>query len=124
LGKVRKDGGDQSRVAECADLGSPSARKSEKVRMPKSREADLQLPAYAGGAAPVLLVETATGVMGVRVESVMGVVKIPLEQIEPLPEFLKSRIKAKAGDCIWGIGKLGEELVILLDLDRYVTADG
>lgn len=118
-----KDAGAQSWVAECENLGSPSARISEKVRMPESREADLQTPAYAEGAAPILLVEMATGAMGVCVESVRGVVKIPLEQIEPLPGFLKSRIKAKAGDCIWGIGKLGEELVILLDLDRYVKGD-
>lgn len=65
----------------------------------------------------ILLVDTATGLKGVYVESVRDVAKVPLEQIEPLPEFLKSRIYT---DSIWGIGKLGQELVLLLDLDRYL----
>jgi chemotaxis signal transduction protein len=89
-------------------------------------------PAFRGAyAAPaVLLVNTGpyaeadaeakAAATGVYVDSLRGVVKMPSEQIEPLPEFLKSRIEAKARDCIWGIGKLDGELVILLDLDRYV----
>jgi chemotaxis signal transduction protein len=69
----------------------------------------------------ILLVDTAAGARGVHVDSVRDVVKMPLEQIEPLPEFLKSRIQT---DCIWGIGKLEDELIILLDLDRYVLDAG
>ena len=65
----------------------------------------------------LLLVDTTAGMTGVTGVLVRGVVKMPLEQIEPLPEFLKSRIQT---DCIWGIGKLEKELIILLDLDRYL----
>ena len=51
-----------------------------------------------------------------RVDRLRGIMRIPLEQIDPLPEFLKSRMQT---DCIWGIGKLEQELVILLDLDLF-----
>ena len=72
-----------------------------------------------GGFSPlVLLVDTAAGIKGAYAESVRGVVKMSLDQIEPLPEFLKSRMQT---DCIWGVGKLEQELVILLDLDRYLS---
>jgi chemotaxis signal transduction protein len=71
-----------------------------------------------------LLIDTLKGIAGVWVESVNGVVNIPLEKIGPLPTFLRSRMRT---DCIWGIGiiesvleKQEQELVILLDLGRYV----
>ena len=65
----------------------------------------------------VLLVKTPIGTMGVYVESVRGTVAIPLKHIEPLPEYLKHTMQT---DCIWGIGKLQQDLIILLDLDSYV----
>lgn len=65
-----------------------------------------------------LIVDTIKGVKGVYVESVRGVVNMPLEQIVPLPEFLKTRMQT---NCIWGIGKLETELVILLDLASYLV---
>ena len=65
----------------------------------------------------ILMVNTSAGVKAARVDSVRGVIKMPLENIEPLPGFLKKRIQT---DCIWGIGKLEQDLVILLDLDRYL----
>ena len=68
----------------------------------------------------VILVNTTAGTKGVIVDSVKGSAKIPLEQIEPLPGFLKSRMQT---DCIWGIAKLEHGLVILLDLDRYILDD-
>ena len=64
-----------------------------------------------------ILVDTASGIMGVLVKSVSETVDIPLEKIEPLPDFVKNRLRT---NCIWGLGKLEEELVILLDLDRYL----
>lgn len=69
-------------------------------------------------ASPVLLVDTEEGIIGVHVESVQGVISMPLWQIEPLPEFLKSRIET---DSIWGIGKLEQELIVLLDLGEYLS---
>jgi|GEM_PF-2508125 len=84
--------------------------------MGRSQESPLQRSTDGDGTA-ILLVNTTAGAKGVHVESVRGIVRMPLEHIEPLPEFLKSRIQT---DCIWGIGKLEEELIILLDLDRYV----
>ena len=71
------------------------------------------------GSSPViLLVSTDKGITGAYVESAKGVISMPLEQIEPLPEFLKSRIET---DCIWGIGKLGRELIVLIDLGEYLS---
>jgi len=103
---------------------------SQKARKPEGRRAgfpafwpskDLSTESTGGNGTVVFLVDTPAGTRGVYVESVRGIVKMPLEQIEPVPGFLKSRIQT---DCIWGIGKLKEELVILLDLDRYLLDAG
>ena len=69
-------------------------------------------------AATVILVDTDSGMMGVHVESVRGVRNIPLRQIKALPEFLMSRMET---DCIWGIGELEKELIVLLDLGEYLA---
>jgi chemotaxis signal transduction protein len=94
---------------------SPRTRGPQDVPSAKN---STDLRARGDNGTVVLLVDTDTGITGIRVESVKGAVKMSLEQIEPLPDFLKSRIQT---DCIWGIGKLGQGLVILLDLDRYVA---
>jgi len=74
-------------------------------------------PTNDGGASVALLVDTGGDITGVYVDSVKSVVNMPLEQIEPLPEFLRDRVRT---DCIWGIAKLGQELVVLLDIARYL----
>ncbi len=76
-------------------------------------------PSKNNGKYTALLVDTVKGIKGVYVESVSGVVNIPLEQIAPLPVFLKNKMQI---DCIWGIGKLEDELIILLDLERYLAS--
>lgn len=74
-------------------------------------------PTGYDGEQVAILVDTASGIMGVLVKSVNGTADIPLEKIEPLPDFVRNRVRTS---CIWGIGRLGEELLILLDLDRYL----
>lgn len=66
----------------------------------------------------ILLVNTDEGVMGAYVQSVRGIMSVPLEQIEPLPDFLKGRIQT---NCIWGVGKLSQQLIFLLDLNEYLV---
>jgi chemotaxis signal transduction protein len=89
----------------------------EPVDIPAARTS-LDGERVRNGTASVLLVDTGKGTVGVQVGSVKGVINMPLSQIEPLPEFLRDRIET---DCIWGIGKQDQELIILLDIRRYVT---
>jgi len=87
------------------------------ARMTLPEPVSIEDPTGYNGEQVVVLVDTDSGIMGVFVKSVNGTVDIPLEKIEPLPDFVKNRVQTS---CIWGIGKLEEELVILLDLDKYL----
>jgi purine-binding chemotaxis protein CheW len=71
----------------------------------------------------IIVVEVARGngrvVMGVIVDEVSEVLDIALGQLEPTPSF-------GAGDeldFITGIGKVGQKVVMLLDMDGLFTGD-
>ncbi|MDX9972129.1 MAG: chemotaxis protein CheW [FCB group bacterium] len=55
--------------------------------------------------------------IGLLVDEVSEVINVQEEQIEPPPSF-GTRVDA---DFILGIGKVGEKVVILLDVDRVLT---
>jgi len=57
-------------------------------------------------------------VLGVMADSVHQVVELGAEQIQPPPSFgPKVRV-----DCIHGMGVSGDALVVLLDIDRVLSA--
>ena len=58
-------------------------------------------------------------VAGILADSVSEVVYLPAEQVQPPPAF-GSRIRV---DCLHGMGRVGERLVLLLDLDAVVSAE-
>jgi purine-binding chemotaxis protein CheW len=85
----------------------------------------LGLPAAErDSASRVVIVETGGQTVGVVVDAVTGVIRISESDIE-LPSAL---IGGAEGDCVRGVGKIGDRLVILLDIDRALcgalTADG
>lgn len=57
--------------------------------------------------------------LGVLVDAVNQVVELPARDIEPAPGF-GSKVRA---EFIAGMGKLNGELVIILDVDRVLSAD-
>lgn len=56
-------------------------------------------------------------VLGVLVDEVSEVADIGAEAIEPVPEF-GARLDTR---FLLGVGKVGEQVVLLLDLDRVLT---
>lgn len=65
----------------------------------------------------IIIVEVKDTVIGMLVNSVKEVIRLPLSSIEPTPEMIKSRINA---EYLTGVGKMGNRLLILLDLARVL----
>lgn len=61
-----------------------------------------------------LIVETGGKDVGIVVDKVTEVVRIPQSSIDPPPTTIKK-------EYIWGIGKEGERLLILLDMDKLFS---
>jgi len=66
----------------------------------------------------IINVEMGTDLVGLIVDGVEEVLNIPVEAIEPTPELVTS------ADAVYlrGIAKIGDRLVILLDLDRVLSS--
>lgn len=62
----------------------------------------------------IIVVDAAETTLGLVVDQVSQVVKIDGERVLPTPETVKSG----AGDCFYGVGRLDERLVILLDVEN------
>jgi len=58
-------------------------------------------------------------VMGILVDEVSEVLDIKADQLEPPPAFGSS----VETDFIMGMGKIGERIVVLLDIDRVLAGD-
>ncbi|MDR7666684.1 chemotaxis protein CheW [Methanosarcina sp. Z-7115] len=65
----------------------------------------------------IIIVEIRDIVIGMLVNSVKEVIKLPLSSIEPTPEMIKSKINA---EYLNGVGKTGNRLLILLNLARVL----
>lgn len=58
--------------------------------------------------------------IGILVDAVPEILKIPEENIEQTPELIKTEIK---NDYILGVAKLLDRLIILLDLEKVLAPD-
>lgn len=77
---------------------------------------ELPLTEYTGDAR-IIVVQVGSHSFGVEVDSVSEVLRINSSSIEPAPHIVCS-IDAK---YITGVAKVGERLLILLDLDRLLS---
>jgi purine-binding chemotaxis protein CheW len=68
--------------------------------------------------ARIMVTEVQGQTVGMLVDEVPEVLKIPVESIEPAPELLRARLEK---DYIKGIGRLGNRLIILLDLEKILV---
>ena len=59
----------------------------------------------------------AAGLLGLVVDRVNEVIHLPVRDIDPAPEAARGR----NADFITGMGKLGERLIILLDIARILS---
>ena len=67
----------------------------------------------------VIVVELDTFPVGIIVDSVEEVIKIPDEKVQKLPE---STTTSASKDYMTGVGMLDNRLVILLDVDKVLTS--
>jgi len=65
----------------------------------------------------IIIMEIKDTVIGMLVNSVKEVIRLPLSSIEPTPEIIKSKINV---EYLTGIGKAGNRLLILLNLARVI----
>lgn len=127
------------------EFGIDVMRVSRVVKVPKIREVPRApdfvegVVALAGAALPVidlrkrfsvpitpeqgvdrlLVVQVAEHRLGLIVDEVPGVLRLPSEAVSPAPDFFKGL----AGRYLDGIGQTGERLIILLNLDELLTSD-
>jgi purine-binding chemotaxis protein CheW len=65
------------------------------------------------------LLDGAPAVVGVLADSVQEVIELGPEDVEPTPAF-GTQVKV---DFLLGVGKIGKRFVLVLDLDRVISAD-
>jgi len=73
----------------------------------------------AGKHTCVIVTEFSGGVMGLIVDLVSDVLHIPAEAVSPAPAF-GAKIRT---DFIKGMGKMGDRLVLMLDIDKVLTEE-
>lgn len=66
----------------------------------------------------IIIVEIAEKVVGMIVDSVDEVLRLPASNVEPAPEMISSKIQA---DYLNGVGKLDDRLLIMLNLQKVLT---
>lgn len=66
----------------------------------------------------IIVVEINDLVVGMMVDSVSEVMRLPKSNIEPAPPVIAAKIGA---EYLQGVGKVGDRLLILLDLKKVLT---
>jgi purine-binding chemotaxis protein CheW len=80
----------------------------------------LALPtAEETGSTRIVVVEIEQGIVGMIVDGVSQVIRLPAAQIEP-PSDLVADVET---ELVLGVGKLGDDLVILLDIPKTLHMD-
>jgi purine-binding chemotaxis protein CheW len=74
----------------------------------------------AGDNSRIIVVEIGNAVVGMIVDSVNEVLRIPASSVEPAPELVISKISR---NYLKGVGKIDKRLLILLDLARVMTVE-
>jgi purine-binding chemotaxis protein CheW len=67
----------------------------------------------------VIVVEVAGRSVGVVVDSASQVVRVPAGQFDPAPPVMGTA----TGEFITGVGKIGEKLIILIDVDKVFSVE-
>jgi len=68
----------------------------------------------------IIIVEVGENVVGMVVDSVSEVLRLSTANVEPAPEIITAKIHV---DYLRGVGKLDDRLLILLDLEKVLSAE-
>lgn len=68
--------------------------------------------------ARIVIVEVGGQILGLIVDEVLEVLRVAEASIEPPPEIIQAQVKR---DYIKGVAKLGERLVIILDMNKVLA---
>jgi len=68
----------------------------------------------------IIVAEVDENVVGMVVDSVSEVLRLPLSTVEPVPEIISGKINAH---YLKGVGKLEDRMLILLDITKVVIDD-
>lgn len=66
----------------------------------------------------IVVVDIAGSTIGLIVDQVSQVVKLTPDQVSPTPETVRN----SGSDCFSGIGRAGDKLIILLDVEKMFSA--
>ena len=72
--------------------------------------------------ARIVVTEVQGQTVGMLVDEVPEVLTIPKEDIEPTPELIRNKVESDH-DYIKGVGKLGNRLIILVDLEKVLSIE-
>jgi purine-binding chemotaxis protein CheW len=68
----------------------------------------------------IIVADIGKTVMGFIVDSVSEVIRLPESSVEPTPTVIANKIGT---EYVRGVGKLEDRLLIMLDLDRILSAN-
>ncbi len=68
----------------------------------------------------IIVVEISGKTIGLIVDSVDEVLRLPVSTIDPTPPMVSTSIDAK---CINGVGKLEDRLIIIIDIEKFLTEE-
>ena len=68
----------------------------------------------------IIVIEVGEDIVGMIVDEVSEVIRMPVENIEATPSIIDSEIQY---EYLRGVGKLGERLLILIDLAKILSAE-
>lgn len=83
-----------------------------------ARQFDLALQENLPKSARIVVTEVNGQAVGMLVDEVPEIVKVPVENIKPAPELIQSEVKK---DYIKGVAQLQNRLIILLDLEKVLA---
>jgi purine-binding chemotaxis protein CheW len=83
-----------------------------------ARQFDLALQESLPKSARIVVTEVNGQAVGMLVDEVPQILKVPVENIKPFPEFVQSEVKK---DYIKGVAQLQNRLIILLDLEKILS---
>jgi purine-binding chemotaxis protein CheW len=81
----------------------------------------LEIPSLPkGDSSRIVVIEVEQNIVGMIVDSVSEVLRLPSENIEDVPPLIETEVPEH---YILGVGKLKDRLLVLLDLDKVLTSE-
>ncbi len=78
------------------------------------------LPAENTKETRIIVVDIDGCTVGLIVDSVSEVLRLPKETIDPAPPMISTSIDTQ---CIKGVGKLEDRLIIIIDIEKFLTEE-